>query len=177
MSSDHGMGLINRERIWKLGIEMVSRMQAIQEPGRFLHGDIVTDVPSQRLCSIVSCLALKRDLKGCKQVTQRSMHWGKMHVESQLCTVTPLYVDILERRVVSGLTFTFSHSQPMNIDYILVASSLGIEPVGIDIYPHSFLDSIDELGVSKWSLEHLTRIFVGLDALRIVKIWPNLKKN
>lgn len=180
MNSDLGMGLINRKRIWKLGIEMVSLMQAIEEPGRFLHGEIVTDVPSQRLCSIVSCLALKRDLKGCKQVTQRSMHWGKMHVESQLCTVTPSYVDILERRVVSGLTFTFSHNQPMNIGYIvgqynhmiastslkilwLVASSLDIETIGIDIYPHSFLDGIDELAVSKWSQDHLMGIFVGLD--------------
>ncbi|TGO35276.1 hypothetical protein BHYA_0164g00200 [Botrytis hyacinthi] len=162
MSSDHGMGLINRKRIWKLGIEMVSLMQTIQEPGRFLHGDIVTDGPSQRQYS-------------------------------NLCTVIPSYVDILERRLVSGLTFGFRDSQSVNIGYIvgqcnhlvastspkilwLVASPLGVEKIAINTYPHSFLDSVDELAVSKWSLENLMGICVGLDALRIVRIWPNIKE-
>ncbi|KAF7921795.1 hypothetical protein EAE99_007558 [Botrytis elliptica] len=149
MNSDLGMGLINRKRIWKLGIEMVSLMQTIEEPGRFLHGDIVTDVPIQRHCSTVSCLALKRDLKGCKQVTQRSMHWGKMHVESQLCTVTPSYVDILERQSVNigYIVAQRNHltaSTSLKILW-LVASSLDIETIGIDIYPHSSLNSKDEV--------------------------------
>ncbi|TGO83879.1 hypothetical protein BPOR_0580g00080 [Botrytis porri] len=193
MSSDHGMGLINRKRIWKLGIEMVSLMQAIQEPRRFLHGDIVTDVPNQRHRSTVSCLALKKDMKGCKQFTQRSIYWGETHVISQLYTVTPLYVDILERRLVSGRTFGFRDSQSVNIGYIVgqrnyfvastspkilwvVASSLGFENIAINTYPHSFLDSLYELAVSKWSLENLMGISVGLGALRIVKIWSNFKK-
>ncbi|TEY48015.1 hypothetical protein BOTCAL_0299g00100 [Botryotinia calthae] len=193
MSSDHEMGLINRKRIWKLGVEMVDLMQIIQEPGRLLHGDTITDLPSQCYGSTVSCLALKKDKKWCKQVTQRSVSWGVTHVESQICTVTPSYVDILGRRLVSGLTFTFRDSQCVNIGHIvgrlnhmiastspkilwLVASSLGIETIGIDIYPHQFLDRKDGLAVSKWSLEHLMGISVGLDALRIVKIWPDFKK-
>ncbi|KAM0311465.1 hypothetical protein ACHAO8_007169 [Botrytis cinerea] len=193
MSSDQGMGLINRKRIWKLGIEMVDLMQIIQGPGRLLHGDTIADVPSQWHGSTVSCLALEKDQKGCKQVTQRSVNWGETNFESRICTVTPSYVDILERQLVSGLTFTFRDSQCVNIGYIvgqrnhliasttpktlwLVASSLGIETIGTDIYPHQFLDDKDGLAVSKWSLEHLMGISVGLDALRIVRIWPNFKK-
>ncbi|EMR85594.1 hypothetical protein BcDW1_5834 [Botrytis cinerea BcDW1] len=187
------MGLINRKRIWQLGIEMVDLMQIIQGPGRLLHGDTIADVPSQWRGSTVSCLALEKDQKGCKQVTQRSVNWGETNFESRICTVTPSYVDILERQLVSGLTFTFRDSQCVNIGYIvgqrnhliasttpktlwLVASSLGIETIGTDIYPHQFLDDKDGLAVSKWSLEHLMGISVGLDALRIVRIWPNFKK-
>jgi len=45
----------------------------------------------------------------------------------------------------------------------LVASTLGIETVAVDVYPHSFLDSSSRVAVSKWRLEHLIGISLSLD--------------
>lgn len=191
----------NRRRIWRIGVNLINMIQVIKEPRRVLHGDPVidypcqpgfrcelycrnvsyaTEVPCQRPCAAMSCLALKDDIEGCKVLTQRSISWVETYGELQICDVTPSYVSVSGRRLLSGLTFKYSNSPSEGIGYIvgknddlvapaspkvlwLVASSLGVETVALEIYPHSFVDGRSDVAVSKWSLKRLKGIFVAFD--------------
>jgi hypothetical protein len=175
------MKLRNRKRIWRLAIDLIDLIQTIKDPGRVLHGDLGPRIPALRPYSTVSCLALKQDTGGCRELMQRFAHWGESPAESQLCAVTPSYVLVSNRRLVSGLTFAFSNGPSVGIGYIvgrqsghlkstvspkflwLVCSPLGIETLALDVYPQSFLDSSSGVAISKWRLENLRSISLGLD--------------
>jgi hypothetical protein len=175
------MKLRNRKRIWRLAIDLIDLIQTIKDPGRVLHGDLGPRIPALRPYSTVSCLALKQDTGGCRELMQRFTHWGESPAESQLCAVTPSYILVSNRRLVSGLTFAFSNGPSVGIGYIvgrqtghlkstvspkflwLVCSPLGIETLALDVYPQSFLDSSSGVAISKWRLENLRSISLGLD--------------
>jgi len=117
---------------------------------------------------------------------QRYAYWGERPAGSELCAVTPSYVFVSNRRLVSGLIFTFSDGKSVDIGYIvgrqsghlnpaispkflwLVSSSLGIETVALDVYPHSLLDRSSGVAISKWRLENLRGISLGLDVRYLI---------
>lgn len=170
--------LQNRKRIWRLGVDLVNLVRIIEEPGRVLSGDIDTGILTQRPCPTVTCLALKDDREGCRILTRRSVYWG--NAERRLSDVTPSYVCVSNRQLVSGLTFSFYSGPSVSIGYIkgkighqisasssqflwIVASPLGIETIALNIYPHSILHNSSGVAVSKWRLDYLIGVSVGLD--------------
>ena len=171
--------LQNRKRIWRLGVDLVNLVRIIEEPGRVLSGDIDIGIPTQRPCPTVTCLALKDDREGCRVLTRRSVYWGKKAAACRLSDVTPSFVCVSNRQLVSGLTFSFKSGPSVSIGYIreqighqtspslsqfiwIVASPLGIETVAL-IYPHSILHDSSGVAISKWRLDYLIGVSVGLD--------------
>ncbi|KAF4637822.1 hypothetical protein G7Y89_g243 [Cudoniella acicularis] len=180
------MNLRNRKRIWKLGADLIALVCAIEEPDRVLHGDIVTLLLGQIRGPVASCLALKYDFEGCQELTQIYMPFGNRSL-SQLRTITPSHVLISNRRLISGLTFTFNDGESVDAGYVmgrrrahvdsmlspkflwLVSSPLGFEAITLDVYPQQFLDGSasrhgKKLAVARWALENLK------GSIRIVRI-------
>ncbi|RFU34762.1 hypothetical protein B7463_g1519, partial [Scytalidium lignicola] len=185
--------LQNRKRIWKIGTELITLLHTIQEPDRVLHSNSVT--PKQMQGSIASCLTLKHDVEGCRELKQIYVPLDDTYSRSQLCLITPLYILVSNRKLISGLKFTFDDGRSINAGYIsgkqqeenevnlklrpgvlwIVSSPFGFEMVSLDDYPQNFLNaSISryriKLAVAKWSLEGIKGIHLGIDAMRIVRI-------
>ncbi len=153
-ASPNRMNLRNRKRIWRLAVDMVNLIETAKEPDRVLNGALTPRIPAQRPYSTVSCLALEQDIGGCRELMQRFAYWGERLLEHHIHDVIPSYVFVSNRRLVSGLTFTFGGGPSVDIGYTvgrhsdqmnsvaspkllwLVSSLLGIEMVTLDVYPH-----------------------------------------
>jgi hypothetical protein len=175
---ENKLGLRNRKRIWRLAIELIDLVNAIEE--RVLQGDLVTSLQGQTRSYIASCLASKHDSKGCRELMQRFVYLGN---RSQLCAVTPSYIHFSNRRLVSGLSFEFGDGRSADVGYILarqaghihtmvsprflylVASRLGFEAITVDIYPQKLLDSSNgaEVAIARWALKDVDYVCLGLD--------------
>jgi hypothetical protein len=174
-----GMGLQSRRRIWRLGVDLINLMRAIQKPDRVLHGEFATSY--QMRGPVASCLAQKYDSEGCRELEQRFVPLDK-----RLRAVVPSYTLISNRRLISGLSFVLSDSGCVDVGYVvgrqrdhvyskdlpnflwLVSSPLGFEAVSLDVYPQQFsAGSIhtygNKLAIARWKLENVKGICVGLD--------------
>ncbi|RDL40331.1 uncharacterized protein BP5553_00310 [Venustampulla echinocandica] len=191
------MNLRNRKRIWRLGVELINLVRAIKEPDRLLYGDIDAIMQGQMRSSMASGLAKRFDFQGCRELTQRFVRLGN---KSRLCAVIPSYVLLSNRQLISGLSFVFSNGKYVDVGYVvsrqrggyfdstavpkflwLVSSQLGFEAISIDAYPQQVLDGFtsnhgNKVAVSKWSLENLKGVYLGLDAMRIVSIGIDVGK-
>ncbi|KAH8807076.1 hypothetical protein F5884DRAFT_788462 [Xylogone sp. PMI_703] len=183
--------LQNRKRIWKLGIDLVTLVQSIRDPKRGLYGDM--KALSDRTHGLfASCLASCYDYEGCRELKQVYVPLESNFAESQLCALTPSYTLLSGRKLISGLTFSFSNSKHVNLGYVtdkrngqiapnlcynplrLIFSTAGLEAIFADYLPRlrdmSVSCSEDRLALAQWPLIRLKGVHLGLDAMRIVRI-------
>ncbi|KAF4637138.1 hypothetical protein G7Y89_g928 [Cudoniella acicularis] len=165
----NNLKLRNRKRIWKIGLDLISVIRAIKDPDRVLHGDIVTPPASLMRDPTASCLAMKYDSGNCRELKQVFVPFDNWSSGTWLSNVIPSYVLVSNRRLISGLTFTFSNGAFIDI------GQFGFEAIDTDGLAERYLHCSassrpDQLAVSKWPLRDPKGICVGLDAMRIVRI-------
>ena len=176
----HKTNLQNRQRIWKLGVELCTIVRTINEPGRALHGNIIGSLPVQTQ-GAVSSLAQTYGIEGCEELKRIHVHFGNRTVR----TILPTYITVSNRRLVSGLTFIFIDDSSIDAGYVvsgrsyqdntlppeflwLAISPFGLEAISLDAYPRHFVCESpfgcrSDIGVTRWPLKGLRDIFLGLD--------------
>lgn len=188
--------LQNRKRIWKLGVDLITLMRSINEPGRALYGNATLPPlpPDQVRGYVASCLALENDSKGCRELKQVYVPFGSRSSGSLLSTMSPTYIPVSGRRLISGLTFTFQDGRSIDVGYVsrnsshdqkvtsklfpnllwLVLSRQGLGALSLDTYPqHDISQSAfgHDIGVCRWPLDRLSGIFLGLDVSFIMLLF------
>lgn len=186
-------GLQNRKRIWKLVDDLVRLVHATLDPDRILYGQYLD---LRRLDSLnhslvphftTSCLAPKyRTEDYLRQLTKAFSTFDNASFKSRLLSITPSYVRIFNKRLISGLSFQFSDSRTIDVGYInerqknyissitypkvlwIVSSQLGFEAISLDTYPHQYLQNsssshTSKVAIARWTLENLRSVCLGLD--------------
>ncbi|PQE17316.1 hypothetical protein CJF31_00005733 [Rutstroemia sp. NJR-2017a BVV2] len=219
----HRQALRNRRRIWKICFELTNLIHSLEDPNRTIYGDTVPPsrfyAPPNRLGSGVlwgefvpmslpqtppshsaSCIVQTGlDREGCRETLSRYVSLAE-NSERQVTTITPSYIRLINRRLISGLIFGFGDGSCDRIGYIteeddkhiastitsskevwLVVSQAGFEAITTDAYPQSFLDALTPdhrrtVAVARWSLQDLVWVYLGLDAMKIVRIFLTARK-
>ncbi|ESZ99101.1 hypothetical protein SBOR_0511 [Sclerotinia borealis F-4128] len=190
------INLRNRKRTCKLVVGLTDLICAVQEPNRVLHGNSIVQQDQISPGYVASCLAQRYYSEGCRELTRRSVCLGNI---SRLCAITPSYVLFSNRRLISGLSFEFNDGGCIDVGYIvdipekrvvstvspsflwLVFSELGFEAVAVDTYPQDYLDSLTpshrtKIAIARWPLEDLKGVYLGLGAMRIVKVSMDIER-
>ncbi|PQE26243.1 hypothetical protein CJF30_00000989 [Rutstroemia sp. NJR-2017a BBW] len=197
--------------------------RSLEDPNRTIYGDIVPPsrfyAPPNRLGSGVlwgefvpmslpqtppshsaSCIVQTgRDREGCRETLSRYVSLAE-HSEGQVTSVTPSYIHLVNRRLISGLTFGYGDGSCARIGYVveednkhiplpinssqevwLVVSQAGFEAITTDTFPQFFLDGLTSdhrrrVAVTRWSLQDLSWVYLGLDAMKIVRIFLTARK-
>lgn len=184
-------GLQNRQRIWKLGVQLGDMVRVVNNPYRSLHGgEGPRFIPIEARCS-VSCVALEYDTQGCRELIQVYANLGhRPHGPHgpRVISALPTYTMVASRRLISGLTFTFSDGRSVRAGYVvnnsttytdtdteycpeflwLVFSSLGLEAISLGAYSQSYLQQCSSsdggnIAVSRWPLHRIRALSLGLD--------------
>jgi hypothetical protein len=185
-NSLNSLKLRNRKRIWKIGLDLISIIRTIKDSDRVLHGDVVTLPTSLMGSPTASCLAMKYDSGSFRELKQVFVPFDNWSSGTWLSNVTPSHILVSNRRLISGLTFTFSNGTFIDIGYVmnrcrddsetrpnpnflwLVCSQFGFEAIDTDglaeRYLHCSVSSRpDQLAVAKWQLRDPKGICVGPD--------------
>ncbi|PVH75964.1 hypothetical protein DL98DRAFT_373857, partial [Cadophora sp. DSE1049] len=201
-NSSYRLNLLNRKRIWKIGLDLISIIRALSNPDRRLHGhDIVT--PASLQSPTANCTATKYSFGTCRELKQVYVSFENRHFESRLFDITPSYILISGRRLISGLTFRFSDGTIYDVGYVtkgnndhalqiaasiapkylwLACSHFGLEATKIDGIGQPNLDYSTPtpgnlIAVTRWPFVDSIGVSIGLDALRIVRISLENSKN
>lgn len=173
------MSLQNRKRIWKLGVELIAILRSVNNPARAPHGDSAESLPVQIRCS-TSCLALSSDAEGCQELKQIRVSFRG----SRIRTLTPTYIYVSNRRLVSGLTLTTDDYRSIDLGYVdghcgpmnpssqpeflwIVSSAFGFEEISLKcpehILPNQPTPGGHSRGVVRWPIKSLRSLYIGLD--------------
>ena len=178
-------GLRNRQRIWKLGVQLGTMAHTVNDSHRTLCGEITRSELIEAPCSM-SGVALQRDAHGCQELKQVCVHLNERTSVSRVCSVEPTHVIVANRRLISGLTFTFNDGRSMDAGYVisrgnayanlgsspeylwLVFSTLGLEAISLREYPQHYINqrfSSDkhDFAVTRWPVHCISAFYLGLD--------------
>ena len=184
-SGPNKTSLQNRQRIWKLGIQLGTMVHAVNDPRRTLYGEVSKATPIETRGS-VSCVALQSDARGCQELKRVYVHLGERSCASRVCSVSTSHVIVSGIRLISGITFTLNDGQSINAGYVtngrsacatlesppeflwLVFSTLGLEAISLGEYPQQFINQCTpsrghDLAVTRWPLDCISAISLGLD--------------
>ena len=183
------MNLRNRKRIWKLGVELSTLVRAVNEPSRVLAGTIVPLLPNHVSGPTASCLALKYDSEGCRELKQVYVSLKNINSGSKSCALSQCYVLVSSMKFLSGVTFIFKDGNYVDVGYVkgedrdctsaqlstvspkflwVVFSPSGFVAMTFDTCSQEFLDTCvsshgNKIAVARWSWDRIQGLYVGLD--------------
>ncbi|KAH6719313.1 hypothetical protein BKA61DRAFT_597333 [Leptodontidium sp. MPI-SDFR-AT-0119] len=190
------LNLLNRKRIWKIGLDLISTIRALSNPGRQLFGHNIVP-PASFQGPTANCMATKYAFGACRQLKQVHVSFENRRSGLRLCDITPSYILISGRRLISGLTFRFSDGTIHDLGYVtkgnnehtlqratltiaskylwLVCSHFGLEATKTDSIGQTKLEYSTPtpenlIAITRWPTVDLTGVSISLDALRIVRI-------
>ena len=183
------LNLLNRKRIWKIGLDLISTIRALSNSDRRLHGhDFIP--PANLQSPTATCTAKKYSFGTCRELKQVYVSFGDRHLGSRLCDVNPSYILISGRRLISGLTFRLSDGMIYHVGYVtksnidhtswlaasttasrylwLVCSHFGLEATKLDGIGQPHLDHSTSTpgsltAVTRWPLVDSIGVSIGLD--------------